>query len=102
MIAKILAGVFGVAVLVGGATVYHQQTGCCPLSLFSCSSDSTEVTTPEACSSCCSAAEETPSCCQQPARSTLLTSHGCCEDQPASTKTKGGQEVLLVEPREVK
>jgi hypothetical protein len=95
MVAKIFAGVFGVLVLGVGAFVYHHNTGSCP---FSCGTTEAQVTTPE---SCCST-EETPSCCQSTSRASLVsTGHSCCADAPVCT-VKDGQEILAIQPREVK
>lgn len=92
MIAKIVVGLLGVAVLGVGVYVHHYQGGCCH-------TDEAVLTTKEACP-CDTPA--VPSCCQTPSRASLAASHSCCEQEPVCTTTKDGQQVLLIEPREVK
>jgi hypothetical protein len=91
MVAKIFAGVLAVAVMGTGGYVYWQSamddSGCtgCPSALAN-----------KATPSCCSEEEETPSCCQSGSRAGML------EAFAKTCETPDTQEVLAIEPREVK
>jgi hypothetical protein len=92
MVAKVLAGLFAVAVLsAGGYTYWHYSDGghCCPLQA--------------AANQLGGESPETPPCCQQPSRTdcmNLSTGDGCCEDVVMTGSPT--PEVLTIPPREVK
>ncbi len=93
MVAKVLAAVMTVAVLVVGAVVYKNQTGCCPIA-----APHDAVSSKPSC-----AAAEAPPCCQEPTRTSCFTlspeTPACCEDVDFNPPAK--PEQLTIQPREV-
>jgi len=94
-VAKVLAAVMTVVVLVVGAVVYKNQTGCCPIAAIHDAVSSQPDSTPTPPGS--------PPCFVAPARTSCCTlsaeTPACCEDVDFNVAPK--PEVLTIQPREV-